>query len=126
MPARARRRPGEGMGFGSPNVGDPLNAVKIFNEKEADELMVLDMDRRRANENQISPIARLRPTRVCRCATAVVSRQHSRRRECVGLGIEKVAMSSAAIEDPQLVAAVARMRRQKRRRRARCEAAARR
>nr|WP_233267842.1 HisA/HisF-related TIM barrel protein [Vibrio mimicus] len=25
-------------------VGDPINAVKIFNEKEADELMVLDID----------------------------------------------------------------------------------
>ncbi len=25
-------------------VGDPINAVRIFNEKEADELMVLDND----------------------------------------------------------------------------------
>ena len=25
-------------------VGDPLNAVKIFNEKESDELVVLDID----------------------------------------------------------------------------------
>src|SRR5688572_12320450 len=25
-------------------VGDPINAVKIFNEKEVDELMVLDLD----------------------------------------------------------------------------------
>ena len=25
-------------------IGDPINAVKIFNEKEADELMVLDVD----------------------------------------------------------------------------------
>ena len=25
-------------------VGDPINAVKIFNEKEADELIVLDID----------------------------------------------------------------------------------
>ena len=25
-------------------VGDPLNAVRIFNEKEVDELMVLDID----------------------------------------------------------------------------------
>ncbi|EDQ1113071.1 imidazole glycerol phosphate synthase subunit HisF, partial [Salmonella enterica subsp. diarizonae] len=33
------------VGFGSPKyVGDPINAVKIFNEKEADELMVLDID----------------------------------------------------------------------------------
>jgi cyclase len=25
-------------------VGDPINAVKIFNEKEVDELIVLDID----------------------------------------------------------------------------------
>jgi cyclase len=25
-------------------VGDPLNAVKIFNEKEVDELMIVDID----------------------------------------------------------------------------------
>ena len=33
------------VGFKSPKyVGDPINAVKIFNEKEADELVVLDID----------------------------------------------------------------------------------
>ena len=31
--------------FGSPKyVGDPINAVRIFNEKEVDELIVLDID----------------------------------------------------------------------------------
>ena len=25
-------------------IGDPLNTVKIFNEKEADELIILDID----------------------------------------------------------------------------------
>jgi len=33
-------------------VGDPINAVKIFNEKEADELVVLDID---ATVNGTSP-----------------------------------------------------------------------
>ncbi|MFN3631118.1 MAG: HisA/HisF-related TIM barrel protein, partial [Casimicrobiaceae bacterium] len=33
------------QGFKAPKyVGDPINAVKIFNEKEADELIVLDID----------------------------------------------------------------------------------
>jgi len=32
------------MRFRDPKyVGDPINAVKIFNEKEADELIVLDI-----------------------------------------------------------------------------------
>jgi cyclase len=33
------------VAFGSPKyVGDPINAVRIFNEKEVDELIVLDID----------------------------------------------------------------------------------
>src|SRR5262249_16771182 len=42
-------------------VGDPVNAVKIFNEKEADELIVLDIEatttRREPNYRLISQIA---------------------------------------------------------------------
>ena len=33
------------QGFKNPKyVGDPINAVRIFNEKEVDELTVLDID----------------------------------------------------------------------------------
>jgi imidazole glycerol-phosphate synthase subunit HisF len=33
------------VGFGAAKyVGDPINAVRIFNEKEADELLVIDID----------------------------------------------------------------------------------
>ena len=36
--------------FTSPKyVGDPINAVKIFNEKEVDELVVLDIDASKYN-----------------------------------------------------------------------------
>ena len=39
--------------FKSPKyVGDPINAVKIFNEKEVDELIVLDID---ATVNGVEP-----------------------------------------------------------------------
>ena len=30
-------------------VGDPINALKIFNEKEVDEIMVLDIDASKIN-----------------------------------------------------------------------------
>ena len=33
-------------------VGDPINAVKIFNEKEVDEIIILDID---CTVNHISP-----------------------------------------------------------------------
>lgn len=32
-------------------VGDPINAVKIFNEKEVDELIVLDIDATKEKED---------------------------------------------------------------------------
>ena len=36
--------------FESPKyIGDPINAVKIFNEKEVDELIVLDIDATKEN-----------------------------------------------------------------------------
>lgn len=42
-------------------VGDPLNAVRIFNEKEVDELMVLDIDASRLgrvpNETLVAQLA---------------------------------------------------------------------
>ncbi len=48
--------------FKNPNyVGDPINAVKIFNEKEADELLLLDFrasaDKRKIDFNKITEIA---------------------------------------------------------------------
>ena len=37
--------------FSSPKyVGDPINAVKIFNEKEVDEIIVADIDATRLNK----------------------------------------------------------------------------
>ena len=39
--------------FGAPKyVGDPLNAVRIFNELGVDELMVVDID---ASRNRVAP-----------------------------------------------------------------------
>ena len=48
--------------FGDPKyVGDPLNAVRIFNEKKVDELMVVDIDASRLgiaiNETLIAHLA---------------------------------------------------------------------
>ena len=32
-------------------IGDPINAVKIFNEKQADELIILDIDATRLKKH---------------------------------------------------------------------------
>lgn len=93
------------VGFKDPKyVGDPLNAVRIFNEKEVDELMVLDIDATvRGREPDFSLIARLAAE--CRMPLSYGGgvKNVDQFERIVGLGVEKVAVSSAAVDDPSLV-----------------------
>jgi cyclase len=95
--------------FASPKyVGDPLNAVRIFNEKEVDELMVLDIDATaRGVEPDYGLIARLAAEcRMPLCYGGGV-RTVAQVERLVSLGVEKVAVSSAAVESPDTIAAMA-------------------
>ena len=89
-------------------VGDPLNAVRIFNEKEVDELMVVDIDASRdgtpPNEALIASLAA-----ECRMPLAYGGgiKTIDQIERIIALGVEKVAVSSAAVEDPQIVARAA-------------------
>jgi cyclase len=85
-------------------VGDPINAVKIFNEKEADELIVIDIDATVNNrEPDYKRIANLAAEcRMPLCYGGGV-RTPEQARAIIALGVEKVAISSAALEDPSLV-----------------------
>ena len=89
-------------------VGDPLNAVKIFNEKEVDELMVLDIDATvRGHEPDYRMIENLAAeSRMPLCYGGGV-KTAGQAKTIIGLGIEKVAISSAAIDNPRLVSEVA-------------------
>ena len=97
------------VGFKAPKyVGDPINAVKIFNEKEADELIVLDIDATsQGSEPNYKLIAQLAvECRMPLCyGGGVKTADHARR--IVGLGVEKVAISSGAIENPQIISSIA-------------------
>ena len=90
-------------------VGDPVNAVKIFNEKEADELIVLDID---ASTGGLEPNFKLIGQLAVECRMPLcygggikTVEQASR---IIGLGVEKIAVSSAAVQNPELVPAIAR------------------
>ena len=91
--------------FGSPKyLGDPLNAVRIFNEKEVDELMVIDIDATcRGTPPDEAVIANLAAE--CRMPLAYGGgvKTVEQIERLIGLGVEKVAVSSAAIADPDLV-----------------------
>lgn len=97
------------VGFKAPKyVGDPINAVKIFNEKEADELVVLDID---ATVNGTEPDYRMIANLAaeCRMPLCYGGGVHSaeQAKKIIGLGVEKVALSSAAIENPGLIKQIA-------------------
>jgi len=91
--------------FGAPKyVGDPLNAVRIFNEKEVDELMVVDIDASRfgrsPNETLIAQLAAECRMPLCYGGGVKTVEQFER---LVALGVEKVAVSSAAVDEPELI-----------------------
>lgn len=85
-------------------VGDPINAVKIFNEKESDELMVLDIDatvnRTEPNYALISKLAAECRMPLCYGGGVTTTVQAAR---IIGLGVEKVSVSAAALENPALL-----------------------
>ena len=97
------------QGFKNPKyVGDPINAVRIFNEKEADELMVLDID---ATVKGMAPdfglIAKLAAEcRMPLCYGGGVTTAEQATR-LVDMGVEKVALSAAAIANPSLLTEMA-------------------
>lgn len=89
-------------------VGDPINAVRIFNEKEADELMVLDIDATaKKAEPDFSLIAKLAAEcRMPLCYGGGVTTAEQAAR-IVDMGVEKVAVSAAAINTPSLLTEMA-------------------
>ncbi len=97
------------VNFSNPHyVGDPLNAVKIFNEKEVDELIFLDID---ATSNGTEPNFSLikRIANECRmplCYGGGIRTVHDAKK-IIKLGAEKISISSAALENPSLINEIA-------------------
>jgi imidazole glycerol-phosphate synthase subunit HisF len=85
-------------------IGDPINAIRIFNEKEADELIVLDID---ATTKGMDPdfLTIKKMAAECRMPLCygggVKTVGHAE--HIVSLGVEKVAVSSGFIDNPNLV-----------------------
>ena len=85
-------------------VGDPINAVRIFNEKEVDELIVADIDAtalgREPDYKMIAHLAAECRMPLCYAGGVKTSEQIER---IISLGVEKVAVSSAAVQNPDLI-----------------------
>ena len=89
-------------------VGDPINAVRIFNEKEVDELMVIDIDatveNREPDYKMIENLAAECRMPLCYGGGVKTVEQAQR---IFSLGVEKIAVSSAIIEDPAFITRMA-------------------
>ena len=95
--------------FANPKyVGDPINAVKIFNEKEVDELVVLDIDATKENREpdykMIENLATECRMPLCYGGGIKTAEQA---RKIFALGVEKIAISSIVIKNPQLIKDIA-------------------
>jgi cyclase len=93
------------VNFKSPKyVGDPINAVKIFNEKEVDELVVFDIDATvHGNEPNYSLIERLANQSMMPLCYGGGVKTVEQAQRIFSLGIEKIALSSAVLHNPKLI-----------------------
>jgi len=97
------------VNFSDPKyVGDPINAVRIFNEKEVDELLVLDIDATvKGKEPDYKLISHLASeSRMPLCYGGGI-RSADQIEKIIGLGVEKVSVSSVAMETPALISEAA-------------------
>jgi cyclase len=91
-------------------VGDPINAVKIFNEKGVDEICILDIDatakRRGPDLDLIGSIASeaFMPLSYGGGLTTV-----DQMKAVMQQGVEKIVLNSAALDRPELVSEAARV-----------------
>src|SRR4051812_39626575 len=97
------------MRFRDPKyVGDPINAVRIFNEKEVDELMVLDID---ASKEGRGPDFAMAEQLASECFMPLCYgggiRSFDDALTLFSLGVEKVALQSAFLRDPTILRKIA-------------------
>jgi cyclase len=89
-------------------LGDPINAVRIFNEKQVDELIVVDID---ASIEKRPPDFKLIENLAIQCRMPLCYGGGIHNVEdaskIFSLGVEKVALSSGAIQKPSLVKEIA-------------------
>ena len=91
--------------FANPKyIGDPINAIRIFNEKEVDELMVLDIT---ASKERHEPDYALIEQFAGECfmplayGGGIYSVEQAR--QLFALGVEKICLQTAALEDLSLI-----------------------
>lgn len=88
-------------------VGDPINAVKIFNEKRADELIFLDID---ASKNNASPDFEYIESIASECFMPLAYgggiKTFEDAKRLFDCGLEKIVLNSSLFTNPNLVSEI--------------------
>ena len=87
-------------------IGDPINALKIFNEKEVDELVFFDIE---ASKSKTGPNLAILKEIAGECFMPLAFgggiNSIEQIREILSLGVEKVILNSAAVKNKDLITA---------------------
>jgi len=90
-------------------VGDPINAVRIFNEKEVDELAILDIDA--SAENRVPDIERIEEI-VSEAFMPIAYgggiTTTDQAKKILSVGVEKLILNRSAVKNPVLVSEIAK------------------
>lgn len=89
-------------------VGDPVNAIRIFNQKEVDELMVLDIE---ASKLQREPNFNLIHEMASECFMPLAYgggiRTIEQAEKIFSCGVEKICIQSSAFQNPDFITSLA-------------------
>jgi imidazole glycerol-phosphate synthase subunit HisF len=89
-------------------IGDPINAIRIFNEKEVDELILLDITAtKEAREPNYEMIEQIASECFMPLAYGGGVRTIEQAKRIYSLGVEKICLQTAALENSRLVSELA-------------------
>ena len=90
--------------FSNPQyIGDPINAVKIFNEKEADEIIILDIEATTKNFINFDLMAKIFGESFVPITYGGGIKSIEDAKKIINLGAEKVCIQSCFFENKNLV-----------------------
>ena len=92
------------INFSSPTyLGDPVNAVKIFNIKNVDELCILDISKNKSSEPDYDLLSRIANQAFMPLSYGGKIKSVEQALKILSLGYEKVVINSAFFANPELI-----------------------
>lgn len=97
--------------FKNPNyIGDPINAIKIFNEKKVDELFILDIEASKQNrEPNYDLIYKMAGEAFMPIGYGGGIKTLEQAQKIFSIGIEKVVLNTVILENPSVVTQIAKI-----------------